>query len=81
MTHGNRNWQRRWVLDDDGMRIVHENGLIVFWNGRRAVADPDSSKALGERITAEQGTDRHVGATVYGLLGQAEKLFIRRHQP
>lgn len=80
MTHPNRNWKRRWTLDEAGTTARHETGLVVNWNGHDAVLDNASSKVAGESIAAEDGTDRHVGARVYRLIAEATQLFIKRHQ-
>ncbi len=78
--HENRNWQRQWKMSNDGRTATHENGVVVTFNGDRAHVDPASSAMLGEKIAAEEGTGRHVGAHIYKLVTQAEMLLKKRSQ-
>lgn len=67
-----------WVLSADGRRATHSSGLVMHSVDGKAVADPEGVEAMRVRMIEELGSDRRLGADLYGLAAQAERLFAMR---
>ncbi len=77
MGQSNRNWQRRWVLSDDGLSAVHQSGLCARFDNHRVIVDDASRDEVMAIFAADAEQGRHAGARVSRLLLEADMLFRR----